>query len=155
MKRNRGFSFIEVLIALFILTVVGIGFLLSLQYALKANMLDDAESTAESLARTQWESIKKAPYLDFSRAVDVSDPLRPVDNYAKVTVTGDYRITITVVPWDAINAVPFIKESSNPDIYDTDTGIQRITILVEYNTIANNPNLWDASVSVQSYKVNR
>ncbi|MEL7562304.1 type II secretion system protein [Dehalogenimonas sp. 4OHTPN] len=151
LKKN-GFSFIEVLIAMLILTVVGVAFLITLQYALRANMLDDAKSTAESLARSQLESIKKEAYLDFSK-VPV-DPLRPKDAYDIVSFTGDFAITVTVEPVDPTTGILNTKLPGSPEVWSWDRGIQKITVVVQFD-VSNNPNVWDGSVTIEGYKVNR
>ena len=152
--KKNGFSLIEVLIAMFILTVVGIAFLITLQYALKANMLDDARSTAESLARSQLESIKKEAYLDYSKPT--GDINRLKDAYDLVPFTGDYLITVKVEPNDPEGNVANVGIETSPGVWkwNFDRGIQKITIVVEFNT-SGNPNIWDGSVTIEGYKVNR
>ncbi len=145
---------IEVLIAMFILTVIGVAFLVTLNYALKANILDDANSTAESLARTQMESIKKETYLYFNTSSPSAK--RPNETYAVLPVPTDYQITVTIEPINAVGTpYPLVLPAPYTyDIYAADSGIQKVTILVEFN-LGGNPNIWDASVMVEGYKVDR
>ena len=156
-KRN-GFSLIEVLIAMFILVVVGVAFLVTLQYAIKANALDKAHSTAESLARSQLENIKQSPYLDFSKDVGVGDGYRTDANYALVSVPTNYTIDVRVEPFNAGSAAFWDydtdKIQSNPDIFPSDDKMQKITVTVVFNT-GGSSIIWDASVIVEGYKVER
>jgi len=58
-KNERGFTFVEVVIALAILGVIAAGFLMALATASKAIIIADERTTAESLARSQMEYVKK------------------------------------------------------------------------------------------------
>ena len=62
LKKENGYTLIEVLISLVILGIVGIGFLAAIGTTYKANLTSDQLVSAESLARTQLETIKTQPY---------------------------------------------------------------------------------------------
>ena len=59
---ERGVGLIEVLVALAILGVIAVAFLIGLATTAKAVLIADIRTTAESLARTQMESIKAQEY---------------------------------------------------------------------------------------------
>ncbi|MGI2336682.1 MAG: type IV pilus modification PilV family protein [Dehalogenimonas sp.] len=153
LKKN-GFSLIEVLIALFILTVVGVAFLISLQYALKANMLDDTKSTAESIARSQLEFIKKEIYLNYSQ--DVGHPSRPQASYGEVNYDSiAFSMEIVVIPINPDTYDSYSLETTSPYYkYDADDGIQKIEITITFNTNGNS-NIWGSSVELVGFKVRR
>jgi len=61
--RSRGFSLIEVVIAIALIGIIGVAILTSLSTASLALIMADKRATAESLARTQMEYVKNyRPY---------------------------------------------------------------------------------------------
>ena len=62
LKKQKGFSLIEVLVALALLGVLAAGFLVALANSSSHSLTANIRATAESLARTQMESIKNEPY---------------------------------------------------------------------------------------------
>ena len=63
MKKNeKGFSLIEVVIALALLGIIGVALLSGLATASKCIYIADERATAESLARSQMESVKEQTY---------------------------------------------------------------------------------------------
>lgn len=62
LKRQKGFSLIEVIIALGLLGIVGIAFLGALATSSSAIIVNDERATAESLARSEMEYVKSQPY---------------------------------------------------------------------------------------------
>jgi prepilin-type N-terminal cleavage/methylation domain-containing protein len=103
LKRNeKGFTLIEVLVALAITSVVVVAFLMALNTASKAHFLANVRTTAESLARTQIEDIKNQPY----------------------DVTGAYAI---IGPFPANYAIDLI-----PSPVVLEAGLQKITVVVTH-----------------------
>ncbi len=62
MKNEKGFSLIEVIIAVALLGIIGIALLSGLATASRALFIADERATAESLARSQMEYVKNQPY---------------------------------------------------------------------------------------------
>jgi len=74
--RSGGFTLIEVLIALALFTIIAIVFAGGLATASRAVLIADVRTRAESLARTQMESVKEERYEDA--------PDGGVHNYTKI-----------------------------------------------------------------------
>ena len=64
MKGNKGFAFIETVVALALLGVVAAVFLNSIGTAAKATMVAEEDVTAEGLVRSEIEYIKSCAYQD-------------------------------------------------------------------------------------------
>ena len=91
-KKEKGFSLIEVVIAMLILGIVAAALLSGLATASRAIYIADERATAESLARDQMESVKKQAYL-VGGAYDIIDPTSPEYGYP-----ATYSITLTANP---------------------------------------------------------
>ena len=101
---SRGFSLIEVVIAMLLLGIISVAVLGSLSYASTVLIVADRQATAESLARTQMEYVKNLPYdpeggytteippeygAGYSATIDV-DELQ--EGLQRIRVTVDYYI---------------------------------------------------------------
>ena len=113
MKGEKGFTLIEVVIAIAILGIIAAAFMAALAGASRAIFVADERATAESLARSQMEDVKELDYADNYTA---SIPL----DY----VTAGYSANISAQRWDAINHAVSANE----------TGIQKITVTVGHNS---------------------
>ncbi len=69
-KNEKGFTLIEVLVALAITGLVVVAFLTAMNIAYKATFISNERTTAESLARSQMEYVKTQQY-DNTGAYDV------------------------------------------------------------------------------------
>ena len=104
---SRGFSMIEVVIAIALIGIIAVAILSSLSTASIALIIADERATAESLARSQMEYVKNQPY-------DFNDPqlLYEQDNVESTEPPG-YFISVSAEP-----------------LRDPDDGIQKITVTV-------------------------
>ena len=136
MRNEKGFSLIEVIIALALLGIIGIAFLSGLATASKATFIADERTTAESLARSQMEYVKNQDYIDYSAD--------PHDVYGEITPPAGYSIDSTAVPFDPDTGVPY---SETGGVFDQDDGIQKITVTVSHNG--------EEVITLEGYKVNR
>ena len=106
MKGNRGFAFLETIVALALLGVVATVFLGSIGTAAKTTMVADEQATAESLARSEIEYIKGCPY----------------------------QYSATEYPIDPMLDIPSGWSVPNPTVealHGADDGIQKVTITVQ------------------------
>ena len=127
MKNEKGFTLIEVIVALALLGIISIAFLGALATASKAIVIADERATAESLARTEMEYVKSQDYS---------------------VAPWDYELPSTPPSWDATHALPegydgYTVNVSAVLLHDTDgdgdiddddfdDGIQKITVTVKH-----------------------
>ena len=136
--RSRGFTLIEVVIAMGLLGIIGAAVLAALSYASTMLIIADRRATAESLAKTQMEYVKSQEY--------VPAPNGGVGNYSIIAdIPAGYAIwsanrtippdppplvdTVVIgIPWD----------SGNDTATYEDNGLQKITVIVKYNVLSYN-----------------
>jgi prepilin-type N-terminal cleavage/methylation domain-containing protein len=129
MRSEQGFSLIETLIGLAILGLIGVAILSALAAVARSNMVDHNQSEAETLARTQLEYVQ-------AQAYDASDN-PPV--YTTLT-TAAYPGFSFATPLAA-------RIDSSGNVVATESGLQKITVAVKYNT--------NTLFTLVGYKVNR
>ena len=85
-RGQRGFSLIEILVGLAILTAIGVAFLNGLFTTSKAIMVSQESTITESLARSQMEYIKTQDYIPDANykpsGLDSYDPINVPPNLA-------------------------------------------------------------------------
>jgi len=107
---NTGVTLAEVLIAVAIFGVVGVTFVSALGTNFKVLLLADQRTTAESLAKTQMESINNSPY-------DSSPPY----SYSKISgIPQGYDITVNVA----------LVNPETGGVSAIDLGVQKVTVTV-------------------------
>ena len=109
--RARGFTMIEVVIAIALIGLIAVAVMSALATASIALIIADERATAESLARSQMEYVKNSPYDDANDPPEYSPDL--------ASVPGGYYIDIEAVRLDPYG-----------DGTDEDDGIQKITVTV-------------------------
>lgn len=60
--RSKGLTLVEIVIAMALIAIIGVGFLGGLSQAMFSLHIADVRTTAESLARSEMEAIKSEPY---------------------------------------------------------------------------------------------
>ncbi|MBE9482951.1 MAG: type II secretion system protein, partial [Chloroflexi bacterium] len=131
MRNEKGFSLVEVLVALALLGIIGAAFLGGIATASKAILIADKRTTAESLARSQMEYVKEQPYI----TADNYDP--GVPGSGEVTYLGITESAYTI--WSVnragnivedIKGVPWDTQNYQPTT--TDVGLQRIKLIIKH-----------------------
>jgi len=126
-RKESGITIAEVLIALAIFSVVGVTFMSALWTNFRVLLVADQRTTAESLAKTQMESINNAPY-------DSTPPY----TYSKITgIPAGYDIIIAV---DLVNP-------ETGAISAMDLGVQKVTV-----TVTSQQHVPPEVLVIESYK---
>ena len=145
---SRGFTLIEVLIALALFAIIAIVFAGGLGTASRAVLIADIRTNAASLAGTHMESVKNP-----NRAYDPA-PDGGVANYTKIAdipagysvwsanrhgdpVNGGATDPIIAIPWD----------SGNNTALNEDNGPQKITLVIKHEG--------KEIITLENYKVDR
>ena len=123
-KGERGASLVEVLMAMFIMAIVTTAFLMAIFTATKAIMVADERTNAESLARSQLESVKQQEYKDA--------PLEGVATYSTIAgVPSTYSIWSVSREGTLVNEVLGIPwDSQSDEERSDDVGLQKITLKI-------------------------
>ncbi len=143
-RNEKGFVLVEVLVALALTGIIATAFLLAIATGLKAILLADERTTAESLARSQMEDIKNELYIDYSEGA----PLHGVYSTTSTPIGEGYSISFTVVPFDPGTGAPYdFTDVGGILVFDEDDGIQKITVAVDHQG--------NDVLTLEGYKVNR
>ena len=133
MENEKGFSLVEVVIAMLLMGIVAAAFLSGLSTASRGISIADERATAESLARSQMEYVKNQGYDT------VNDP----PQYSKIPIPAGYDIE-------------FLPQPERLDLEGDgtldDDGMQKITVSI-YHPYTGDPN--DYVVKLEGYKINR
>ncbi len=116
LKGQRGISFVETLVAVAILGAIGVTFMSAMYTAHRNVGIMDEQQQAETLARSQLEQIKDAPYLESGEY--------PVT----VDLPSQYSMTITVTAPMHIGTL----ENNTPleELVEDVSAIQEITVFI-------------------------
>ena len=125
---SRGFTLIEVTIAIALLGIIAVTIMTALSTASVALIIADRRATAESLARSQMEYVKnqgyQGLYIDYSESGH--------GEYAQIGgYTENYDVGTTVEPIDPATYEPYPYYESEGR-FQEDAGIQKITVTVTY-----------------------
>ena len=101
MRNEKGFSLIEVLVSLAIMSIVGVGLLSALNTSTRTAVVSDRIDTTRVLAQSQLEYVKEQPYLSSYEPYDSSTEY---PGYSVVITPADavqrnallQKITVTV-----------------------------------------------------------
>ena len=144
-KSERGFGLVEVLMALALLGIIAVAFVMAITVASQAILIADERTTAESLAKSQMESIKEQNYIE-----DVIVGVEPyavyygidTSEYPSFAIYSENRLGEVVediigIPWD----------SEAGDVADEDIGLQMIKLVIQNNG--------EEVLVLEGYKVDR
>ena len=115
---SRGFSMLEVVIAIALLGIIAVSVLTALQTAAMALISADRRATAESLARTQMEYVR---FLGYDDELGEGHPVYGLDPQIEDILPPDYSVDTIALRLDPDN-----------DGDSDDDGIQQITVTVSH-----------------------
>jgi len=139
---SRGFSLIEVAIAIALIGVIAVAVLGALSYASTVLIIADRRATAESLARSQLEYVKNQPYIDYSES----------DHGDYDVIDGNpYTVEVGVQPIDSdtYEPYPYIEGDGR---FQQDDGIQKITVIVSYDIVRPENKVVEEQFTLEGYK---
>lgn len=106
MKNEKGFTLLETLISIALISIIVVGILMGLATSSKVLLVSDNLQTARNLAESQMEYIRQLPYAS---------------SYAPESIPDDSAYSGFSVEIDVM------------DISDRDTTIQNVTVVVSRN----------------------
>jgi len=117
---SRGFSMLEVVIAIALLGIIAVSVLTALQTAALALISADRRATAENLARTQMEYVRYSPYE--------GDPEEGPPQY-DLDPQIESRLLLDYPGFSVVTTATRLDKDENPN---DDDGIQEITVTVSH-----------------------
>jgi prepilin-type N-terminal cleavage/methylation domain-containing protein len=140
MEKEKGFSLLEVMLAIALMGIIAVAFLGALATGSRAIFIADERATAESLARSQMEYVKNLPYDDINTPPAYT--LLPESD-----IPEGYGIDISAERLD-----PKEDGTVNLDGSVNDDGIQKITVMIYHPEEEIEEN---KVITLEDYKVNR
>ena len=137
---SKGFSLIEVMIAMALLGIIVIAFLGAISTASMALIIADERATAESLARSQMEYVKNQEYNSNEGGEGTYEEITPIpDGYSIWSFNGNNTMVEDVVGvcWNNTINLPAGE----------DTGLQRIMLVIKRDD--------NEIITLENYKVDR
>lgn len=135
MKDQKGFSLIEVMIAVALLSIVAIAFLSGLTTVINGVIKADGMATAEALAKSEIEYIKTISYTN---------------------APWSYQLPGTPPSWDPTHALPSGYTSYNLSANATSLAGQGNNVQQISVTVTRGTQPWSsANFTITDYKVNR
>ncbi|MEA1872656.1 MAG: prepilin-type N-terminal cleavage/methylation domain-containing protein [Chloroflexota bacterium] len=146
---SRGFSLIEVSIAIALIGVLAVAILGALSYASTVLIITDRQATAESLAKSQMEFVKNQKY----KPADPGGVSMPYDEIPSTSIPygytiGSYNREKKIV--DGVIGIPW-NSGNNTDVY-YDNGLQKITVIVSYEILRPENKRVEEQFVLEGYK---
>ena len=116
-RSQRGFTLIEVILAIALLGIIAVAFLSAMGTGSLSLFIADERATAESLARSQLEYVKNQDYEDAPDGGEAVYTKINLDGYDGYIIRSYDRAGIT----DEVVGVPWNTETDEPS--DTDNEI--------------------------------
>ena len=150
--RSRGFSLIEVAIAIALIGIIAVAVLGALSYASTVLIITDRRATAESLAKSQMEYVKNQEYEpadpgDVGTYLSLEDITpSPVPYgysiWSENRTPGEYVPSVIGIPWNSGN---------NTDVYE-DNGLQKIKMIICYDIVRPDRKVVEEQFILEGYK---
>lgn len=128
---SRGFTLLEVIIAIALLGILSVAIMAALSTASMALIVADRRATAESLARTQMEYV-------------MDDSVNPYDSDEPQSYEQD-RVLSEDHPGY------FVSVSAEP-LHNPDDGIQKVTVTVSYEVVGAENQMVQKEFILEDYK---
>jgi prepilin-type N-terminal cleavage/methylation domain-containing protein len=129
--RSRGFTLIEVLIALALFAIIGIVFAGGLATASRAVLIADVRTRAESLARTQMESVKDQDYGFTYSKITIPGVTDSSGGYLICSCNGTSPVALNCTSTDRIIGVAWDSATNQPAT--SETGLQKVTLVIKHD----------------------
>ena len=129
MKNERGFSLVEVVIAIALMGIVGVAFLGGLSTASKAIFTADERATAESLARTEMEFVRNQAYSSAPWNYTVTSSERSYSTYKPSWYDANSNPPLLSSDYDGYTVI--VSTGFLP-LHTTDDGIQKIAVDIKH-----------------------
>ena len=143
---SRGFSLIEVSIAIALIGVLAVAILGALSYASTVLIITDRQATAESLAKSQMEYVKNQEYIPAEDGgVATYDEISGIPYGYTIwsfNRTGEIVEGVIGIPWNSGN---------NTAAY-YDNGLQKITVVVRYEILRSDRKVVEEQFILEGYK---
>ena len=139
---SRGFSLIELAIAIALIGVLAVAIMGALSYASTVLIITDRQATAESLAKSQMEYIKNQDYIDYSESGH--------EDY-DVIEENPYAVEVVAEPIDpdTYQPYPYIEGDGR---FQQDDGIQKIKVIVGYDIVRSDRKVVEEQFILEGYK---
>ena len=143
---SRGFSLIELMIAIALIGILAVAIMGSLSYASTVLIITDRQATAESLAKSQMEYIKNKDYIPAEPGdVGTYDEIPGIpDAYTiwSFNRTGEIVEGVIGIPWN----------SGNNTAAPEDSGLQKITVIICYDIVRPENKVVEEQFTLEGYK---
>jgi Tfp pilus assembly protein PilV len=146
---ERGFSLVDVVMGMLVLSIVGIGLLYALRTAIMGANEVNVRATGRSLATAQMERIQAVTY-SAAPPNGVADytPVAPIPaGFALYTLDRGNNVVpgIYGIPWSVSNNLTLTSDSN----------IQKVTVIVQSKQEINSQGAYKEILRVTDFKVNR
>ena len=147
---SRGFSLIEVSIAIALIGILAVAIMGALSYASTVLIMTDRQATAESLAKSQMEYVKNQEYIPAEDGgVATYKSITEITSIPGGYAIGSYNRTgeepvvdVVGIPWSSGN---------NTDVY-YDNGLQKIELVVSYYIVRSDRKVVEEQFTLEGYK---
>jgi prepilin-type N-terminal cleavage/methylation domain-containing protein len=133
-RSQCGFTLIEGVIGVALLSVVAVAVLMGVSTSLKTNALADRQSTAMSLALSQVESIQVQPYIEAHSPPEArySKISGIPENFSIWSINRDGNIvSVDKNGVEGVIGIPWRVSDNSQTITGNDWGLQKITVVIK------------------------
>ncbi len=143
---SRGFTLIEVLVALALVGIIAIAFLGGLSTASRAVLIADVRTNAESLARSQLEYVKSQDYSPAPWDYEITSSNRSPESDDR---PDWWDPGLDVPPLLSDEYAGYTVSVAAEPLGEEDDGIQKITVAASHHSRAG------IVITLEGYKVSR